>query len=110
MPSSNLEQTIARQINMAGLPTPEREFKFHHARKWRLDFAWPDFLIALEVEGGVWNKGRHTRPQGFENDVEKYNAATARGWSLYRATVSTINNGTALDTIAEAINQARRPS
>lgn len=46
----------------------------------------PEYKIALEVEGGVWTQGRHTRPQGFLGDVDKYNTATLMGWRLFRTT------------------------
>ena len=68
------------------LPVPTQEHKFHPTRKWRFDFAWPDWKIALEVEGGVWQQGRHTRGSGFVKDMEKYNAAAVLGWRLYRVT------------------------
>lgn len=68
------------------LPPPEREYIFAPPRKWRFDFVWPRARLAVEVEGGVWSGGRHTRPQGFENDVEKYNTATVEGWRVLRCT------------------------
>ena len=67
-----------------GIPIPEREYKFHPKRKWRIDFAWPDIQLALEIEGGVFTKGRHTRPSGFIKDIEKYNNLTLAGWFLLR--------------------------
>lgn len=70
---------------IAGLPVPVAEHKFHPTRKWRFDYAWPDRLVALEVEGGVWAQGRHTRGSGFVKDMEKYNAAAALGWRVLRA-------------------------
>ena len=56
-----------------------KEFKFHTERRWRFDYAIPQYKIALEVEGGVWTQGRHTRPQGFLGDMEKYNNAALLG-------------------------------
>ena len=53
-----------------------KEYRFHKTRKWRFDYALPSFKIALEVEGGVWSQGRHTRPKGFLGDIDKYNMAT----------------------------------
>ena len=68
------------------LPPPVAEFEFHASRKWRFDYAWPEHMLALEVEGGIWSGGRHTSPQGFLKDMEKYNAAAAMGWRILRTT------------------------
>lgn len=73
-----------------------REFKFDKpdaegkSRKWRFDFAYPAFMIALEVEGGTWSRSRHTSGIGFAKDCEKYNAATKQGWRVYRLIPSLI--------------------
>ena len=64
---------------------PQNEYKFHPSRKWRFDFAFPEIMFALEIEGGVWSKGRHTRGTGFVNDINKYNEATMMGWKVLRA-------------------------
>jgi len=74
----------------AGLAEPVAEYRFHQRRRWRLDYAWPAAFVALEVEGGVWTRGRHTRPTGFLKDMEKYNTATALGWAVLRCTPQTI--------------------
>ena len=60
------------------------EHQFHEKRKWRFDYAIIDLKIAIEVEGGVWSSGRHTRGAGFLNDIEKYNTATSMGWHIIR--------------------------
>lgn len=70
----------------AGLAEPVAEFRFAPPRRFRFDFAWPDRKLALEVEGGVWTRGRHTRPAGFLRDVEKYNLAASLGWRVFRTT------------------------
>ena len=69
-----------------------KEFKFHPVRKWRYDYAIadPKIKIAIEVEGGVWTNGRHTRGAGFLSDVEKYNAGTLLGWRIFRVTPDTL--------------------
>ena len=61
-----------------------KEYRFHPVRQWRFDYALPMHKVALEVEGGVWTQGRHTRPQGFLGDIEKYNTATTMGWKVVR--------------------------
>lgn len=55
-------------------------------RDWRLDFAHDGARVAIEVEGGVYSKGRHVRPGGFEEDAAKYNAAAILGWLVFRVT------------------------
>ena len=64
------------------------ELRFHPARRWRFDYAIPELKIALEVEGGIYTGGRHTRPKGFLGDIEKYNTAATMGWMLLRTTPS----------------------
>ena len=73
-------------LDQARLPLPLTEYAFAAPeRRWRFDFAWPrDGYIALEIEGGVFVAGRHSRGAGMLKDMEKYNAATVRGWSELR--------------------------
>lgn len=65
----------------------EREYKFLHDRRFRFDLAIPEKKIAIEFEGGVWTRGRHTRGKGYVNDCKKYNLAVMYGWKLLRYTV-----------------------
>lgn len=69
-----------------GLPVPTPEHKFHPKRKWRIDwyFEANGKKLALEVEGGVWQNGRHTRGSGFVADMEKYNSLAEHGIFLVR--------------------------
>lgn len=62
------------------------ELLFHPTRKWRFDYAIPAAMVAIEVEGGAYTQGRHTRGRGFEADMEKYNTAEAMGWHVLRFT------------------------
>ncbi len=79
-------EVFLRALEVRGLPRPEREWKFEAKRRWRFDYAWPERMVALEVEGGVWTGGRHTRGAGFLKDMEKYNRAAVLGWRLLRVT------------------------
>jgi hypothetical protein len=63
------------------------EATFHESRKWRIDFLWPLQRVGLEIEGGIFSRGRHVRPAGFIGDCEKYNAATLAGYRIYRIPV-----------------------
>ena len=60
------------------------EFKFHPSRKWRADFAIPSRRLLIEIEGGAWSGGRHTRGAGFVGDMLKYNAAAILGYRVLR--------------------------
>ncbi len=80
-----------------------KEYKFHDTRRWRFDYAIPTHRIALEVEGGVWTGGRHTRAQGFLGDMEKYNTATLLGWRVFRTTPSKLYSAATIDMIKEAV-------
>ena len=63
------------------------EHKFHEERKWRFDIAIPAQKIALEYEGIMSRKSRHTTVTGYAKDCEKYNAATIAGWRVLRYNV-----------------------
>lgn len=77
-------ETFLKFCVQMGLPAPVSEHKFADDRRWRIDYAWPEAKIALEVEGGVWSGGRHTSSAGFARDMEKYNRAAVLGWRVLR--------------------------
>lgn len=94
-----------RLLTANQLPVPEREYRFHPTRKWRFDFAWPEYRLYLEVEGGVWMNGRHTRGSGFVKDIEKYNAATILGWRPLKVTPRGLNSLDTVQLIRDALSQ-----
>ncbi|CAH0528436.1 hypothetical protein CTH30272_02120 [Allocatenococcus thiocycli] len=92
------ELLFKSNIKSLGLPVPESEYRFKGfcgKRRWRFDFAYPDLKVAIEIEGGVYTKGRHTRGKGYEADCEKYNTATAMGWRIFRFTTGMVKSGEA---------------
>lgn len=96
------EELLALHLSSYKLPFV-REFKFHPTRKWRFDFAFPDRKLAIEIEGGIYSKGRHTRPDGYQKDMEKYNAASTLGWTLLRFTPQQVKKGFAILQIRELL-------
>ncbi len=92
---SDLEDLLEAHIQMAGLPKPAREDRFHPRRRWRFDFAWPLYKIAGEVDGGIYCRGRHVRGAGFERDAEKGNEAVLAGWRVLHFTPRQVKAGTA---------------
>ena len=78
----------------------ETEFKFHPERDWRFDYrcmAQDLSYFAIEIEGGVWQQGRHNRAAGYLKDMEKYREAAALGYRVYRFSPQEVLNGTALE-------------
>ncbi len=108
-PVSDLEDSLAARMHEEGLPDPVRELVFAKARgrRWRFDFAWPDQMVALEVEGIAGRgKSRHLTVKGFSADCEKYDVAAILGWTLIRVTAPMMKSGLALDLIKEALESA----
>jgi len=116
---SAAETLLAVQLKQAGIPF-EREFRFSPPRRWRADFlvATPDMAdvsrmfrlkptdlatLLIEVEGGAYVQGRHTRGASFEADCEKYAAAAILGYRVIRATPRQVEDGTALSWIRQAL-------
>jgi very-short-patch-repair endonuclease len=71
---------LAIHLEELGLEDFTMEYQFHPERKWQMDIAIHSHKVALEVHGGIWSGGRHTRGQGFLDDREKMNTAQMMGW------------------------------
>ncbi len=82
----------------------EQEYKFHPDRKWRADFFITGTNILIEVEGGIWSGGRHTRGKGFIADMEKYNAAAVMGFKVLRFDTQQVKSGLAIKQIENLVN------
>lgn len=105
---SDLEDLLCHQIRAVGLPKPEREYRFHPARRFRFDVAWPDRMLAVEVDGGNWVNGAHNRGSGRKRDNEKQNLAVLGGWRVLRFTGTEVKTGEALAAIEEAFKWIQR--
>ena len=81
----------------------EQEFKFHPTRKWRADFHLKGKKILVEVEGGIWSNGRHTRGKGYLGDLDKYNEATMMGYQVIRFSTEQVKSGKAIEQILKLI-------
>lgn len=90
-----------------GIPRPTPEYRFDSVRRFRFDWAWPDRKVALEVDGGVWTRGRHTRGAGFIRDQHKMNLAASQGWKVFRCTPDTLHVSYLLDMLKAALEPER---
>jgi very-short-patch-repair endonuclease len=88
-------------IRSMGLPAPVAEHRFAPPRRWRVDFAFPEHKLAIEIEGGYAIQGHHVRVRGFLRDIEKYNTLALHGYALLRFTPRQIQQGEAYKTIKE---------
>ena len=81
---SALEVITAAMLRSSDLPRPQRQVEVvAFAAKYRLDFAWPDRLVALECDGRRW----HTIESDFERDRHRWSAITAAtGYRIVWAT------------------------
>lgn len=86
----------------AGLPEPVPEVKFHPVRKWRFDWLFGD-RVAVEIQGGVWTRGRHSRGSGQVGDMEKFNEAQILGYVVLQFTPEQIKKGKAFLIIKRAL-------
>lgn len=82
------------------------EFKFHPVRRWRSDFALPSAKILIEIDGGVWSRGRHTRGAGFIEDQIKHNSAAIMGYFVLRFVPSDVLTGHLLKVVQSVYKSA----
>lgn len=97
------EEWLEMALGEANAPAWVSEYRFDPSRRWRADFAFLEARLLVEVEGGAWSKGRHTRGQGFEDDCEKYAEAVIQGWRVLRVTTAMVEDGRALGFIMRAL-------
>jgi very-short-patch-repair endonuclease len=71
-----------------GLPMPELQFNIEdrYGRVWRVDFAWPDALLAAEYDSFEWHVGR----EALVHDRLKTARLQECGWTCIPMTVDDI--------------------
>lgn len=104
---SEPEEVLVFQLRAAGISGYEREVRWHPTRKWRSDFMFHTQSIIVEIDGGTWASGRHTRGGGFERDAEKHAEAAILGYTVLRFTTGMVMRGEAVGFI-ERILEARK--
>lgn len=78
-PDGLLEPRFARLVRRFGLPEPRFQYPIG---PYRVDFAYPDVLVAIEVDG----YSVHGARRAFQDDRTRQNAIVALGWALLRFT------------------------
>lgn len=75
---SSLENLVAFRLCRWRLG-PNVTQQQHRVGPYRLDFAWPTILVALEADG--WH---HARPASAARDVERDRYLRHQGWLVFR--------------------------
>lgn len=90
-------QLIKQELGIEVWP----EFYFSTERLFRIDYAIPEYKIAIEQEGGIWMKGNsgHSSGTGIARDMEKNNLLVEKGWRLIRRQPSEMLTMETLDII-----------
>lgn len=87
-----IEKAVIEQVLKNLNLTYVKELKFSDKRKFRFDYAIPFYRIAVEFEGIISTKSRHTTITGYTRDCEKYNLAQIEGWKVLRYTALNYGN------------------
>lgn len=102
--TSNLEVQFA-QVWVELYPDIDlhSEYKFHPARRFRLDFAHLPSKTGIEINGGVWVKSKHSSGVGIQRDYEKQLIAASIGWVILPLSAASIQSDAALKLVRQAI-------
>jgi very-short-patch-repair endonuclease len=86
---STLETRFLRLLRRSRLPMPVPQYEMRVGRRrMRLDFAYPDLGLAIEVDGYRWHSSRSR----WQRDLERGNLLMRSGWTLLRFTSSDIDD------------------
>jgi len=73
-----------------------------------IDLAWPDIKFGIEVQGGIWMKGKsgHSSGVGIQRDILKQQLAIRYGWTLVPVSSADVDKSYILNWIAEFLTDA----
>jgi len=74
-----------------GLPQPLLQYEIvdYSGRTWRVDFAWPELMVAAEYDGFDWHSDR----ERFARDRQKRAALQEVGWSVVSIVADDVRRG-----------------
>lgn len=78
VPESELERVFLRKLQAARVPPPVRQFRIGRRR---IDFAYPDRRVAVELDGVRYHTGA-----AFRLDRQRQNELIVLGWTILRFT------------------------
>jgi very-short-patch-repair endonuclease len=102
---SDLERAFETQLRALGAPEWVSEYRFASPRRYRFDFAFPAHMLAIELDGGTWINGGHSRGAGFARNCEKLNLAVRLGWRVLRYDTDMVNDWRAAREVVETLGE-----
>lgn len=100
--------TFPRLCDLMHLPIPVAEYRFSPPRKWRFDYAFVDQKVALEINGGLFVRGKHSRGVGQLRDFEKWSEAAAQGWRVIHVPPDQLESTTTFEWIRRSTGGSRQ--
>ncbi len=107
--NARFEEQLAFEIRAHGLPQPHEQYRWAtevtnengKPRQFRADFAWPQYRLLVEVQGGVWRRGggAHSHPSNIERDIEKAQCAALLNWLVFPVTTDEVKRGEAIQLL-----------
>jgi len=105
LPESPAESRVLLAMFDAGLPIPEAQHSvcdLDGRERYRLDFAWPEPMVALEYDGYAAHADRADRDAARDEDLRR------RGWLVVRATADDLRNPARLmSAVSTALDRPR---
>jgi hypothetical protein len=110
--ASDLEHSLYYVLRKNKLKGWVAEYKFsgylgERKRRWRMDVCFPDAdpPLAIEVQGGLYSNGKHSREKGVRNDSQKSIEWQLAGGTIIHATPSMIKDESVVELIKEALGE-----
>lgn len=91
VPGSPFERRLLHFLDAHLFPRPERQCEIFDAQGTfvaRVDFAYPDLMIAIECDG----KKHHFGTRDWEDDLERRSRLAALGWRVIHISWEMLNN------------------
>jgi len=100
-PQSVFETRLLRLLRRKGLPTPICQHPVRvDGRRFVLDFAYPELMLAIEADGRRWHSSRLS----WERDRARLNELMLLGWRIVHVTWSDLTTGP--EAVVDAVQRA----
>lgn len=100
---SYLERIAMALISDADIPSPIREY--HLEDRWVCDFIWlmPTCRVMLSIDYGKNKDGKFTDSIKYQQDIEKQNEASLRGYTVIRVSKAHMISGQMVEWLRVAL-------